>query len=77
MTLYKDETLLVEAIPQSKDDLTLGYCVFVSSKNVGDGYGNYAYWFAVGKKSYKTLKAAAKYAQKALSDLGHEITITL
>jgi hypothetical protein len=75
MILYKDEKLMIEAIPQSTTDLTSGYRVFVSSKGVGNGYGDYEYWFMVGKKSYKTLKTAAKYAQKALKDLGHEITI--
>lgn len=77
MTLYKDKNLMIDAIPQSAGDLTLGYRVFVSSKGAGSGYGDYGYWFTVGKNSYKNLATAAKYAQKAMKNLGHDITIEL
>lgn len=71
MTLYQDEHICVNAFQNGVD----GDYITMVNQAADDSPDRvpYEYWFTIG--TYKTLKTAAKFAQKKLAAHGYNICI--
>jgi diadenosine tetraphosphate (Ap4A) HIT family hydrolase len=73
MTLYQDEHLQVSAF-KNGPDVDANYITMVSQAAYDSPDRTpYEYWFTIG--TYKTLKTAARQAQKKLAAHGYNINI--